>query len=508
MDIKEIRRKFPQYKDLSDSELADALHRKFYSDMPRAEFDAKIGVDSKAAPEGTRKNPWGAFGAASEAAADVFGFGDEISAGVFAAGESAVDALRGKGFKFGENYKRIYGDLDRMTAARERNYPAASLVGNIAGDVAAGGKLAQGGVTMAGRGVAPAMIEGGGYGGITGAGYARRGEKTEGAAVGALAGAGTAGVMHTLGGAISKAVTNRAANKARVGVPAKSADDLSAEASNLYAQMRASGASLPASEGARAKANIAMTLRGTNEKLAPMAFALKDQVDDVLGHGPVDIVAWHNLSKQVNRVARGNLQGDDAYYVGQIKKFVDKLRDGRVSGPPSAMDAWRKANELTIRQKKMEILDKALDFADLDTGQYTQAQLAHTIAKRFRQIYRNDAQRRQFSDAEQKIIRDIGQGKTAGAIIGALRRLAPRGIVSAGIGAGVFGSMFPGGIFVVPAVGEAAQRIADRNASRAAQVFSQDISRGLAPMPARIPNRLVPLIPGASAATGGQLPQR
>jgi hypothetical protein len=42
--IKEVRAQYPQYDDMSDQQLADALHTKFYSDMPRADFDAKIGM--------------------------------------------------------------------------------------------------------------------------------------------------------------------------------------------------------------------------------------------------------------------------------------------------------------------------------------------------------------------------------------------------------------------------------------------------------------------------------
>jgi hypothetical protein len=49
--IAEIRQQYPQYSDLSDQQLADALHKKFYSDMPRADFDAKIGL-AKAPKEG------------------------------------------------------------------------------------------------------------------------------------------------------------------------------------------------------------------------------------------------------------------------------------------------------------------------------------------------------------------------------------------------------------------------------------------------------------------------
>ena len=42
--IAEIRAQYPQYSDMSDADLAGALHTKFYSDMPVAEFNAKIGL--------------------------------------------------------------------------------------------------------------------------------------------------------------------------------------------------------------------------------------------------------------------------------------------------------------------------------------------------------------------------------------------------------------------------------------------------------------------------------
>src|ERR1700677_3055865 len=39
----EIRQKYPQYNDLSDDQLSDAIHSKFYSDIPKDEFHSKIG---------------------------------------------------------------------------------------------------------------------------------------------------------------------------------------------------------------------------------------------------------------------------------------------------------------------------------------------------------------------------------------------------------------------------------------------------------------------------------
>jgi hypothetical protein len=49
--IAEVRQKYPQYNDMSDEALAGALHQKYYSDMPREQFDAKIGFGATPAQE-------------------------------------------------------------------------------------------------------------------------------------------------------------------------------------------------------------------------------------------------------------------------------------------------------------------------------------------------------------------------------------------------------------------------------------------------------------------------
>ena len=44
MKISEIRQQYPQYKELSDKELADALHAKYYPDMELGDFYERIGL--------------------------------------------------------------------------------------------------------------------------------------------------------------------------------------------------------------------------------------------------------------------------------------------------------------------------------------------------------------------------------------------------------------------------------------------------------------------------------
>lgn len=51
MNIQEIRQKYPQYNDMSDTELADSFHRKYYSDVPKEDFYSKLGVKNQPEPQ-------------------------------------------------------------------------------------------------------------------------------------------------------------------------------------------------------------------------------------------------------------------------------------------------------------------------------------------------------------------------------------------------------------------------------------------------------------------------
>ena len=44
MNLAEIRAKYPQYKDVDDTRLADALYQKYYPHADRREFDARVGL--------------------------------------------------------------------------------------------------------------------------------------------------------------------------------------------------------------------------------------------------------------------------------------------------------------------------------------------------------------------------------------------------------------------------------------------------------------------------------
>lgn len=45
--IAEVRQKFPQYSDLSDEQLAQGLHKKYYSDLPYEDFAQRVGLQQE-----------------------------------------------------------------------------------------------------------------------------------------------------------------------------------------------------------------------------------------------------------------------------------------------------------------------------------------------------------------------------------------------------------------------------------------------------------------------------
>lgn len=66
MNFAEVREKYPQYNDLSDSQLANGLHKKFYSDLSFDDFASRVGygaekVEAPPKPVGLGQQVLGAF---------------------------------------------------------------------------------------------------------------------------------------------------------------------------------------------------------------------------------------------------------------------------------------------------------------------------------------------------------------------------------------------------------------------------------------------------------------
>lgn len=134
MNIQEIRQKYPQYQDLSDEQLAQSLHKKFYADMPVEEFNQKIGFapDPTAGMSGTDKFLAGAGKA----------FTDLGRGAHQAAGELAPYLMAATGKPTRQDVGKAIGAPTRaeMDAIKQQDAPlmktGAGFAGNLAGNVA------------------------------------------------------------------------------------------------------------------------------------------------------------------------------------------------------------------------------------------------------------------------------------------------------------------------------------------------------------------------------------
>lgn len=96
MNIKEIRQQYPQYNDLSDQQLADSLHNKFYSDLPKEQVYQKLGLTTPAAQGGEVNPPGTMVGRAIEDFGRFTGLGvkPELSQEGTMIGRAATQAVK------------------------------------------------------------------------------------------------------------------------------------------------------------------------------------------------------------------------------------------------------------------------------------------------------------------------------------------------------------------------------------------------------------------------------
>jgi hypothetical protein len=251
--IAEIRAKYPQYNDMSDQQMADALHTKFYSDMPRQEFDAKIGLTAEAPPlmkPGSRE--YADWAMTQARAGNKLPQVSEINnfeepkfndlQGKFMAGfTSAVDAVPFAGPTLLDMAQKtrasVQGvpleDVQAETAKARADNPITSGIGTVAGAV--GPFLPLGGVPGLGRvlgmtGSLPSKI---GFGAVSGMGIAggdtaARGGSMEDIVKNAALGFGFGGIAPVAFAGAGKAwnaLTGKTASKAASNVGRAMTDD-------------------------------------------------------------------------------------------------------------------------------------------------------------------------------------------------------------------------------------------------------------------------------------------
>lgn len=156
--LTEIREQFPQYADMPDDVLADALHRKFYSDIPREEFDAKIGllkespvraeVRKEIAADRAKGIPTGDYGLLRLAVqGTTLGGADEAIAGM----ATPIEMFRRRTLNPAKAYEYAKAREDLLLEEARKNAGLAGNVAEIGGGVVSGIGLARAGLALAPR---------------------------------------------------------------------------------------------------------------------------------------------------------------------------------------------------------------------------------------------------------------------------------------------------------------------------------------------------------------------
>lgn len=459
----------------------------------RANMEARLLMDKLPSMKGGL-----AASSAGVRSGSMLGFDDEIAAAMMAPVRMIRDRVGPS-----EAYNRQVA-LERAIKERQKEgSPILSTVGEIAGGLGTGGALAKGGVTLAGRNLpmigrtGAAAIEGAAYGGIYGAGNADGRDMASEAAKGALIGAGTGAATQAIGGAIGNALTRRAAAKA---TPA--ADELANAANALYQQADSAGIVMKPQALNRLGRNIKMVAGGRNDVLRRNTAGILDDIDTRLSQ-PMTLREFDEFRQEIG-LAMKRAEPQDARSLARIKEMVDNFADnvkaGDFTGDVRGFQYVKDARALWQRKAKTEKIDALLDMADVDTGQYTQSGAANTIRRRFKSLYADIMKGREkgWTKEEVDLIRQIAKGGSNSQMVNLLAKLAPRGVVSAGVG-GIAGTSLGGPIggAAVLAAGDIAARVADRGAINAAQSVRNAAASGMAPVTPNGQNNLIRFIPGA-----------
>lgn len=376
ISMKDIRAQYPQYDDLSDQQVLEGLHRKFYSDMDFADFSSRIeganlvGQGDKSLgirlwenivgdDDPTTQNTGEKIGSFLNKAGESLTFGligDEASA-------AAESLLPGVEY---ETRRDHYRDQERQFT---EEHPVAALGAELAPlaipGVGAMGAAAKGvGLGRAAlKGAAVAGTQGATYGFMEGEGGTDQRLRDAGSS--GLLSAGLGGAMVPLTRGIGQRLDKNATRKAIRDMVRKapSADDLKAQAGASYTAGAAKGQVMSADDGARLVDDVTSTLkregvmRGDGSLITrdPDARHVLDELQDLARYG-LD----GNQVKPVRETfkAAANDANPARARIGKI--LLGKYDDAVNRRAPD----FREGDRLYSRAKKVEAVDQMTDIAD------------------------------------------------------------------------------------------------------------------------------------------------
>ena len=515
--LADIRAQYPQYQDMSDDALADALHSKFYSDVPREQFNQKLGLKAPEQPVAEGDYPALAARIGQAGAAIPQGQMGPITADQTDAQRLAEakhqGQIYGQSRPAGETGYRSFqnslllggpqlleaalpsylGGQDSLPTSEAHEFiksadnarasvnPKSALGGSIAGAVPQVLIPGTGAPTVAAR-IARAGLLGGGLGLTEGAISSRgdSGETAEGAAKGLALGLGGGAAAEGIASAAGKVAG--AFNKRPV---APTADDLTRLSSEAYKRAEDAGVMFSPQATSKLRDDIqsAFADRAFHPALQPNAGVVFNELDRVAGQ-PATLSGLDTTRKMAGGAfIPGNDSNNALLNIvkGKIDNLVQSPATGDVLGGDAAGAAasLKEARDFYSRMKKSDLVDEALGRAERRAGSTgSGGNVDNASRQNIRGILDSPKKSRGFTPDELAQMETVVRGTPVQNALRMAGKLSPHGnglMLAGGLGA----AAAAGPIGLIPsAIGLGAKHVADRMTQRNIGLLDELIRAG------------------------------
>lgn len=252
--------------------------------------------------------------------------------------------------------------------------------------------------------------------------------------------------------------------------------------------------------------NMARSL-GVDRDIHPRATAALRRITEQADSGqPVRLEDFEILRK-VTKAARSAPDASErkigTAIVREMDDYINRIGGSDiVSGDPvAAREALTLARSAWSRMAKSETVQDAIEKAGVRAGQFSGSGFENALRTQFRQIAMNDKRLRGFSPAEQAAIKKIAMGGPIDNAFRQLGKLAPTGVISAGMSTGA-GYAFGGpiGAVALPVAGSGARKVATELTKKNVSNLDEMVRAGQA-VPKDAPEWLLPWLSGAVVGT-------
>jgi hypothetical protein len=446
--IDEIRQKYPQYGDMSDTALADSLHDKYYKDMPREQFNEKIGLQTAPATP------------TAEPSSKVGDFFKSIPRG-------AVEGFMSAAAPLAQGEAGMMGQPEQQAQVPTAQESTKLLEKNVTGEMhkpegragkfgAALGEVAGNPASWVGPGSAALKAGTGALSAFGGeaAGQALEGTKLEGPA--RIAGSVLAGTA----GAAAAAERNLSKLATQLPTPEK----IKADATAGYEFLKKSDTRISpeATQELLAKIQTDLVADHFRDYSQPVTFRT---IEELSAKGSATIGDIDSVRQVLNRHRSLPSEREASNRaIKAIDDFLQNIPDHQVISGDPARDAeiLRHAQKSWAAYKQLEMIDEASIKGQHRAGvSGSGANRINTTRQEIRKILDSDRKSRGLSDTAKDKMEEIVMGTWATNRARQLGKFAPSGPVSAsasiltGMGAGPgAGVAVAGGGFIAKYLGE------------------------------------------------------